>query len=87
MLKKVFVTKRKEVTEDWRQPHYEKHYDSYFSPNIIQIIKSRGIRWEGYVPMYWLEERYIQGYGIENLEERDQFQDEGIDGRKYYKGF
>jgi len=41
----------------------------------------------GACTMYWLEERYIQGYGIENLEERDQFQDQDIDGRKYYKGF
>jgi hypothetical protein len=50
MLQKVFVTKRKEVTGDWRQPHNEKHHDLYFSPNFIQIIKSRGIRCEGHVP-------------------------------------
>jgi len=49
MLKKVFVTKSKEVTGDWRQPHNEKCNDLYFSSNIIQIIKSRGIRWEGHV--------------------------------------
>ena len=33
--------------------------------------------------MYWLEERYIKGYDTENLDERDQLQDQGIDGRKY----
>ena len=30
-----------------------------------------------------LEERYIQGYDTENLDEIDQLQDQGIDGRKY----
>lgn len=35
---------------------------------------------------YWLEQRYIQGGGKENLEERDQLQDQGLNGRKYYKG-
>lgn len=37
--------------------------------------------------MYWLEERYIQGYSREILEERDQLQDQGTDGSKYYKGY
>jgi len=46
----IFLTNRKEVTGDWRKPHNEKHHDDLnCSPNSIQIIKSRGIRWEGHV--------------------------------------
>jgi hypothetical protein len=37
------------VTEEWRRLHNKELYALYFSPNIIQVIKSRKLRWAGHV--------------------------------------
>jgi hypothetical protein len=47
MLRKLFGPKRVEVTGKWRRLHNEELYAPY-SPNIIQVIKSR-MGWVGYV--------------------------------------
>jgi len=49
VLRKIFGPKRDEVTGEWRKLHNEELYDLYFSPNIIRVIKSRRIKWTGYV--------------------------------------
>jgi hypothetical protein len=35
------------VTGGWRKLHNEELHNLYSSPNIIRVIKSRGIRWGG----------------------------------------
>jgi len=45
----MFVPKRDKVTGEWRQLHYQKLKHLYSSPNIIQVIKSRRMRWVGHV--------------------------------------
>ena len=40
---------RGEVTRDWRKLHNEEFNDLYCSPNIIQVIKSKRMRWAGHV--------------------------------------
>ena len=37
------------MTGEWRKLHDEKLNDLYSSPNIIRVIKSRRMRWEGHV--------------------------------------
>jgi hypothetical protein len=46
---RIFVTKRGEVTGEWRKLHNEELHDLYSSPSIIRIIKPRRIRWAGHV--------------------------------------
>jgi len=43
VLTRIFETKKGEVTEERRKVHNEVT-DLYFSPNIVQVIKSRKIR-------------------------------------------
>jgi hypothetical protein len=45
----MFGSKRDEVTGDWRVLHKEVHYNLQPSPNIIQVVKSRMMRWVGHV--------------------------------------
>jgi hypothetical protein len=49
VLRRIFGPKRDEVTGQWRRLQNEKRNDLYSSPNIIRVIKSRRMRWAGYV--------------------------------------
>jgi hypothetical protein len=59
MLKVIFGPKRDEVTGEWRKLDNEELNDLYSSPNIILMIKSGRMRWEGHVARMG-EERCIQ---------------------------
>jgi hypothetical protein len=49
VLRKVFGPKRDKVTVEWRKLHNEELDDLYYLPNIIRVVKSRGMRWAGHV--------------------------------------
>jgi hypothetical protein len=49
VLRRIFGSKRDEVTGKWRKLHNEELRDLYSSPSIITIIKSRRMRWAGHV--------------------------------------
>jgi hypothetical protein len=49
VLRRIFGHKRDEVTGEWRKVHNEELCDLYASPNIIWVIKSIRMRWEGHV--------------------------------------
>ena len=49
VLRRVFGPKRDEVTGEWRKLHNEELNDLYSLPDIVRVIKSRRIRWAGYV--------------------------------------
>jgi len=49
MLRRIFGSRSDEVTGEWRRLHNEELNDLYSSPYIVRVIKSRRIRWAGYV--------------------------------------
>jgi len=48
-LRRVFGPKRDEVTGEWRKLHNEELSYLYSLPNIVQVAKSRRMRWAGHV--------------------------------------
>ena len=48
VLRKIFGTKRDEITGEWRKLHNAELHVLYFSPNIIRNHKSRRLRWAGH---------------------------------------
>jgi hypothetical protein len=49
VLRRIFGPKGQKVAGGWRRLHNEELHNLYTSPNIIRMIKSRSMRWEGYV--------------------------------------
>jgi hypothetical protein len=49
VLRRIFGSKRDEVTGEWRRLHNKELHALYSSPNIIRVIKSRRLRWTGHV--------------------------------------
>jgi hypothetical protein len=45
VLRRIFGLKRGEVTGGWRKLLHNR----YYSPSIIRMIKSKGMRWAGHV--------------------------------------
>ena len=46
---RIFGLTRDEVAGEWRRLHNKELYALYSSPHIIQVIKSRKLRWVGRV--------------------------------------
>ena len=49
VLRRIFGTRRDEVTGEWRSLHNEELNVLYCSPNIVRVIKCRRTRWAGHV--------------------------------------
>jgi hypothetical protein len=49
VLRKTSGPKRQEVTGDGRKLHKDRLHNLYSSPNIIQAIKSKPMRWAGHI--------------------------------------
>jgi hypothetical protein len=75
VLRRIFGSKRDEVTGEWGELHIEVLNDLYSSPNIVRVIKSSRIRWAGHVERMGRGELYA-GFWWGNLRE-----DPGIYGR------
>jgi len=51
VLRRIFGPKRDEVRREWRKLHYVELNDLYSPPNVVQVIKSRRMRWAGHVAL------------------------------------
>jgi len=49
LLRNIFGPEKDEVTVELRRLHYEELCVLYFSPNTIQVIKSRIMRYLGHI--------------------------------------
>ena len=56
-MRRIFGSRRDEVTGDWRRLHNEELNDLYCSPNIARVIKSRRMRWARHVARMGEERR------------------------------
>jgi hypothetical protein len=80
VLKNIFRPKREEVTGEWRKLHNEELNDLYSSPTIVQMMKSRRMRWAGHVARMERRET-CTGFWWRNMRERDHWRDPDMDGR------
>jgi len=49
VLRRILGPKRDEVTGEWRRLHMEQLYDLHTSLNVIQVSKSKRMKWSGHV--------------------------------------
>jgi len=78
-LRRIFGPRRDKVKGEWRKLHNEELSDLYSSPNIVQLIKSRIMRWARHVARMG-DERGCIGSWWGNRWERDHSEDLGVDG-------
>ena len=79
VLRRIFGTRRDEVTGEWRRLHNEELNDLYSSPNIVRVIKSRRMRWAGHVAHMGYE-RGVYRVLVGKPEKGDHWGGLGVDG-------
>jgi hypothetical protein len=75
-----FGPAREEVEGGWRRLHDEELHILYALPNIIQVIKSRRMRWAGHLTRIAGIDRCV--FWMENPKGRNHSKDLGQDGRQ-----
>ena len=80
VLRRIFGSKRDEVTGEWRELHNEELNNLYCSPIVVRVIKSSRTRWAGRVARMGGLEVYT-GFWWGNMRERAHLEDPGVDRR------
>jgi hypothetical protein len=78
-LRRIFGPKRDEVTGVWGNLHNEELLNLYSFPSIIRMIKSRRMRWAGYVARMGRRGMHIE-YWWKSQKERNHWEDQDVGG-------
>jgi len=79
VLRRIFGSRRDEVTGELRRLYNEELNDVYSSFNIVRVIKSRRMRWAGHVALMGEERGVIEPWWGNRMEV-DHWGDLGIGG-------
>ena len=79
VLRKMFGTTRDETTGEWRKLHNEELHDLWSLPNIVNLIKSRRMRW-AVTWQEWGRGGVHTGFWWGDMREGDHLEDLGVDG-------
>jgi len=79
VLRRIFGSRRDEVTREWRRLHKEELNDLYSSPNNVRVITSRRMRRAG-MWRVWMRRGGCIGSWWGNRREGDHWGDLGVDG-------
>jgi hypothetical protein len=80
VLRRIFGPKKDKVTGEWRSTYNEELNDQYSLTDTIRLIKSRRMRWVGHLA-HIKDKRCAYRGLVGKPEERDHFEDPGVDGR------
>jgi hypothetical protein len=80
VLRRIFGPKRDEVTGECRKLHNVELHNLYSSPDIIRQIKSRRMRWAGYVACMG-EGRNVYRVLMAKAEGKSHLKDQRVDGK------
>jgi hypothetical protein len=80
LLRGIFGPERDEVTGEWRKLHNEELNDLYSSPNVVQVIKWRRMRWAWHVAQIG-ERRGMYRVLVGKPEGKRSLGRPGVDGR------
>jgi len=80
LLNTIFGPKRNAVTGDWRKLHNKELNELYSSPNTVRVIKSKRMRWAGYVARMGRGEVHTR-FWWGNLLHISHLEDLSVDGR------
>jgi hypothetical protein len=73
VLRRIFGSKRDEVTGEWRKFHSGELHNLCSLPDIVRQIKSRRMRWAGHVGLVG-EEREVRKVVVGNSEGKRQLE-------------
>jgi hypothetical protein len=79
VLRKIFGPKRDE-DGSWRKLHNDELHSLYSSPNIVRVIKSRRMKWEGHLARMGVVE-VCTGFWLGGPKGRHHWEDLGVGGR------
>jgi hypothetical protein len=77
VLRRIFGPKREEDVS-WRNLHNDELHSLYSSPNIVRVIKSRRMRWDGHVARMG---EVFTGFWLGSPKASDHWEDLGVGGR------
>jgi hypothetical protein len=80
VLRRTFRPKRDELTGEWRKWHNGELHNFCSLPDIMRQIKSRRMRWVGYVERMG-EQRKLYKVLVGKRESRNHLEDRRVDGR------